>query len=213
MSSKPLLVLQYSDANTMPLLQLTHGYHKKFSENCGYDYIIETNPVDPNKHPFWQKPLLLQKYQRLGYGRIVWLDTDTLWLGEPLEPFENSVHEKIGMVKCWHYEPNLDHHNAGVIYINDFILPFIQEWLDEPDDGNPNGDNWAMKKLVDRNRVPGLVTLGYKWNSFMQFPAYRHKGFPFYPPRVAAWHGCHNVANRARLMSEYINQNLTILEP
>jgi hypothetical protein len=194
-----MIVVQYSDISNDPLLCLTEAYHRQFCKLHDYEYRLITKPIDPNRHVFWQKPLVFQKLQQEGHSNIVWLDTDALWLGEPLTP----TFHRIGATLCWHYENRDHHHNVGVFYINDFIFDILDKWLAEPDDGHPWADNWAFKKLVDRNEIQ-VTTLGPEWNSFMYYPIYRYNG----TPKVAAWHGNHKGHNKFKLMSEYIQRNL-----
>lgn len=190
-----MIVVQYSDIPNDPLLSLTEEYHRKFCKLHNYEYRLITKPIDPSKHCYWQKPLTFQKLIQEGHKDIVWLDTDTFWLGEPLTPTFN----RIGAILCWHQESRGHHHNVGVLYVNDDITDILDLWLSEPDDGHPWGDNYAFKKLVDKGLIQ-VTTIGYEWNSFMYHPIYRCNG----TPKVAAWHGSHKGFNKYESMSKYL---------
>lgn len=192
-----MIVVQYSDIPDDPLLSLTERHHRRFCKRHGYEYRLITKPIDPSMHVYWQKPLVIRYLLCNGHKDIVWLDTDAFWLGEPLNP----TFDRIGAVLCWHQESRDHHHNVGVLYVNDDISDIIDLWLSEPDDNHPWRDNYAFKKLVDRNAI-SVTTLGYKWNSFMYYPIYRFDGVP----KVAAWHGNHAWLHKLQFMREYVDK-------
>lgn len=190
-----MIIVQYSDVPNCPLLAATKEWHSKQAKKRGYEFLVVTEPLDRSRHSFWQKPLLLRQVLRDGHKDVVWLDSDALWLGDELNP-EIDV---IGATLCFHPEPFYNHHNAGVLYMKSSFLDLIDQWIDEPDDGHIWGDNWALKKLVDRGVVP-MTTLDAKWNSFEHYPAHRSEALP----KVAAWHGY--PGDRAQRMSDFIRQ-------
>lgn len=176
-------VIQYAGGYYTTLLSQTFALHHSRCLQLRYSYLVSTIPWT-DRHPVWEKCALILSAARKGYEHIIWLDSDTLWEGEPF-PFPETM---FGLT--WHDQPTPGyppHYNAGVMYINNTngqAEEAIQLWWDTPNDNLPQWmDQTSLNNMLET--FPDWVTkLDHRWNSVEHIPAYRSDN-----PAVRAWHG------------------------
>lgn len=176
-------VLQFGCYAYTKLIDTSYLHHFRKCLDHGYELIVETEPLLPNKRPSWEKVRMIRDALHNGFDKIIWLDADALWLNGELHNV-NDTHP-FGMT--WHRNPSYgDHFNCGVMYINNTptTVEFVERWHEEPDIPNhPWQDQLAFIKL--RNQYPDLIKkLGHTWNSVVGF-----EGHNVPDPNVIAWHG------------------------
>jgi hypothetical protein len=120
-----------------------------------------------------------------GYERIVWLDADTLWLGEPIETGQEAP---LGMT--FHLDEEYHHYNSGVIvaHASDKLELFLREWIDSSDENHKWWEQHPMNRLIEKS--PGIAeAIGHEWNSLDYSEANRSD-----LPKIVAWHGRPDLA-------------------
>lgn len=164
-------------------------HHSKMARRLGYDYEWTDKMV---VHPFWMKAYMILAALEAGFDRIVWLDADAVWLGEPLEPefdtvFGLTYHEGFGA-----YE---HHFNAGVIYVNNEggrALEVVNSWF------LARHHTFNDQAVLNQRFRDEITHLDHCWNASAWIEHYASA-----EPRVLAWHGC---PDRITHMLAYLKQ-------
>lgn len=165
--------------------------HKRFADihGYGYEYDVTSNVV----HPFWMKAKMIGDAIAEGYERIVWLDTDAIWLGAPLDVEFPTVFGMTYQVSYCSYD---SHFNAGVIFVNNTnnqaAVP-VAEWFSQ------RVHTFHDQDVLNANHRHQITQLDHAWNSSAWIDFYRSQS-----PRIIAWHG---APNRLAKMRQYIEAN------
>lgn len=86
---------------------------RNYCEKHGYDFIYGTENMDPSRHIYWSKILLmLDVMENSSYKWVVWLDADTLIMNPDI-PLEDLIDENINF--CIGYDWNGV--NSGVFFV------------------------------------------------------------------------------------------------
>lgn len=158
--------------------------HRRFATHHGYAYEVDTSVQA--FHPFWMKAYMMLKALDDGFDRVVWLDTDAIWLGSQLNPEFPTVFGATYHETYWH--PN--YFNAGVLYINGRApqaKAVVQSWFDE------RVNHFNDQEVLNANLREHITPLGWEWNCHIWIPHYRVNN-----PKVVAWHGCPDRINTMR---------------
>jgi hypothetical protein len=117
---------------------------------------------------------------KMGYERIVWIDADAFWLGEPIETGQKAP---FGMT--FHHGWPYNHYNAGVIVVEpDERTPeFLCEWIASDDEGHQWWEQHPMNQLL-KSRPTMVYPLGHEWNSVEHSDCHKSRD-----PKIVAWHG------------------------
>jgi len=171
------------------LRETVEPIHRCFADRHGYGYEIDTGVYE--FHPFWMKAYMMLQAIREGFERVVWLDTDAIWLGEPLEPQFDTVFGATYHQTYWH--PN--YFNAGVLYVNvnHQAERVVQSWFDE------RVNHFNDQEVLNANLPEHITPIGWEWNCHQWIPHYRVAN-----PKVVAWHGC---PDRIATMRRYLSSN------
>lgn len=174
------IVLQNATEGYKRLLQLTAEHHYRHAARLDYSLMLTHRHRRPDRHVSWEKVFMFQDAIRQGYERIVWLDADTLWLGDPIETGQTAP---LGM--AWHTGDVYDHYNAGVmvLHVNKAVADFVDEWAETDDEGHKWWEQHPMNSII--RRTPEIACpIGYEWNSVQPFWNLRCDN-----PKIVAWHG------------------------
>ncbi len=150
--------------------------HTRFCAIHGYKYEVEYS--DRGIHPWWMKAYMMLIAIEEGFDRVVWLDADVVWLGEPLDPKFETVFGATYHEMFWH----ANHFNAGVLYVNcENAKPVIESWFAE------RVNNFNDQEVLNANLKQHVTAIGMEWNCQIWIPHYSVPN-----PKVVAWHGCPN---------------------
>lgn len=165
--------------------------HQKLAAQNGYEFEYDITTKDV--HPFWMKAFMIQKALADGFEFVVWLDSDVIWLGEPLDVEFQTV---FGMTYHVGYGAYDNHFNAGVIYVNNQNGQAVK----------PIADWYAQRiytchdqDVLNANHTHQITKLDHAWNSSIWIEHYSSPN-----PKIIAWHGC---PNRIHKMEEYIKEH------
>ena len=174
------IILQNATEGYKRLLLLTAEHHYRHAARLNYSILFTHQHRNPERHVSWEKVYMFRDAIRQGYERIVWLDADTLWLGDPIETGQTAP---LGM--AWHQGDEYDHYNAGVmvLQVGDKLSSFIDEWIASEDGGHKWWEQHPMNMLI-RQKPELACPIGAEWNSVQPFPHLRADN-----PKIVAWHG------------------------
>lgn len=164
--------------------------HTRFAERLGYTFKFEVNNRDV--HPFWMKAHMITEAIEEGFDRVVWLDSDAIWLGDPIDMLLPTV---FGMTYHDGFGAYDSHFNAGVIYVNNrdgMARETVAHWYAE------RVNTFHDQNVLNANHLDQITHLGHEWNSSEWISHYSAKN-----PKVVAWHGC---PDRIAHMMAYIDR-------
>lgn len=163
--------------------------HRKFAEGIGYEYEVNTSTPPSVIHPFWMKARMMLDAIHQGFDKIVWLDTDVVWMGEALDPQFDKVFGATYHESFWH--PN--YFNAGVLYVNcnSQAESVVKAWFDQ------RVHNFNDQEVLNANLREHISPIGWEWNCHIWIPHYTVPN-----PKVVAWHGCPDRIRKIRAFIE-----------
>lgn len=157
--------------------------HTQFAKQLGYTFKFEVNNC--NVHPFWMKAHMITEAINEGFDRVVWLDSDAIWLGDPIDMSLTTVFGMTYHDGCGAYE---SHFNAGVLYVNNhngMAYKSVAKWYAE------RVNTFHDQNVLNTNHLEEITRLGHEWNSSEWIAHYSAPN-----PKVVAWHGCPNRIER-----------------
>jgi len=189
-----LALCQYAEGQSRDQLAVTREIHQSSCDRFGYTYVCPQHLAVPKGiDPHWKKAYMLRQAAKQGFDKLVWLDADTLWLGEqPLEP------EDIDLVGVGLYDHTNGSFNTGAIYLNTRhpqAVQFLDDWIASPVIGHIHHDQAGFNKLVGDGKYRPNELLKI-WNFPLHAPMHGRR------PIVIAWHGYGD--NRAWKMQQYL---------
>jgi len=175
-------LLQQGREDYWPCLDLVAPLHQDFADRHRMQYVVHREPMLPDYPGHWDSvPLLLDLVQREDTGMVLWLDADTLIVGDG-DPRDVLRGYDIAMAR--HPGPP-EHYNCGVLMLQagEDIAAWLQAVLDRAPGTYPWYQQTIMNDLLTAPEWEGRVkTLPHEWNSTVVL---RH------PERciIRAWHG------------------------
>lgn len=113
------LLIQQGSGIYGTMLDLTHERHAAFAQRHGLCFWNIRGDVQFERHPAWNKIILIQMGLALGFDQVIWLDADTLIVDSEKDPREVLPPDaSLGMCRHpipWQEQPW--HHNSGVIFV------------------------------------------------------------------------------------------------
>ena len=175
-------LLQSARGDYVPMLDLTAERHAAFAERHSLELIVHRGAVLPDWNGTWDSvPLMLELVRRPDTGLVMYLDADTLIVGDgdPREALGECV---IGMTR--HPGPP-EHYNCGMMLVRAGaqVATVLQRMLDNGPGEYPWWEQTILNKLLTEPEWTGQVkTLPHEWNSTVVLT---------HPERciVRAWHG------------------------
>lgn len=204
--SQETILIQAASGEHKKLLNLTREAHQSYCERHRIEYRPCFFKDGLDRHPMWEKVDLIAEALREGYGKVIWLDADTLIVDQSVDISEGVPDRNIGATfhrldwdelgvgdLCY------DHFCCGALYVpnTEAVREFVQAWWETPDDDHPWHDQHAFNKLLERldedvTDVPVSV-IDYKWNSIVPY-------FVADDLVVKAWHGHKQLPERYECM-------------
>ncbi len=184
------VLLQAGSNLHRPLLEWSEPRHRAYCERWGFDYRPEYEPQQTERHPVWDKVLLIQAALRAGYRTVVWLDADAL-IVDPATDLRTALRWDLGLVD----HPGPPYHlNAGAIYLRN--EPWLHELFGRVWDlqrEHPWQEQQILNELLEARNWSGVEVLHARWNSTIGVNE---------TPRavVQAWHGPLSPEERLALM-------------
>lgn len=179
-------------------LDLTEQIHRNFARRYGLTFISHRGAVLPDWYGTWDSvPLMLDLVQREDTGLVLWLDADTLIVGDA-DPREILGECLIGMSR--HPGPP-EHYNCGVLFLK--ACGQVSSLLQRILNNGPGEPTWyqqaIINELLTEPQWSGKIkTLPHEWNSTVVL---RH------PEQciIRAWHGSKGGREgRSELIAEEI---------
>jgi len=175
-------LLQQGREEYWPCLDLVAPAHQAYADRHGLRYVVHKGPVLPDWTGHWDSiPLMLDLANDIGTGLIVWLDADTLIVGDA-DPRVVMAGYDVGMAR--HPGPP-EHYNCGVLMLR--AGPDTVDWLERILAAGPGVFPWYQQDFMNaylaEPQWDGRVkTLPTEWNSTVTLG---------HPEKcvIRAWHG------------------------
>ncbi|HVK58548.1 MAG TPA: glycosyltransferase family 9 protein [Candidatus Kapabacteria bacterium] len=179
------LIIQQGSGFHSKMLDLTHQRHSAYAESHAFTFWSVRGDVQQDRHPSWNKVVLIQMGLAAGFDFIVWLDADTV-IVKTGEDLRNALPSNGSIGMCKHPLPLGEqpwHFNAGVIFLR--RTEIARRFIDKVWDQGPPNHVWheqlRMNELSQQN--PGLVQqVDDIWNS-------TENANSTADPVIRAWHG------------------------
>jgi len=175
-------LLQSACEAYIPMLDLTAERHAAFAKRHGMEFISNRCAVLPDWNGNWDSvPLTLDLVKRDDTGLVMYLDADTLIVGDG-DPRDALGDYLIGMTR--HPGPP-EHYNCGMMLVKacEQVAVLFERMLDNGPGEYPWWEQTILNKLLTEPQWTGKVkTLPHEWNSTVVLK---------HPERciVRAWHG------------------------
>jgi hypothetical protein len=182
---KPTVLIQQASGWHVRLLDLSESRHRAYADRHGITLWSVRGPVQAERHPYWDKVVLIRRALAMGFELVVWLDADTL-IVHPQTDLRSALGDgpPIGMcrhVVRWGKRPW--HYNAGVIFVRNCTLArrFFQEAWEAGPTRDGGQDQTRINEVAGR-RPEAVQTLSDAWNCTVGV-----NGCP--SPVIQSWHG------------------------
>ena len=198
------LLLQHGRGEHELLMKAVKGNHESYCRSHKIDYIASWECLQWERHPIWDKIVLIREALQKYYDLIVWLDSDCLIICPDVDIREAlSGDTWIGM--CEHERPDLPWHlNAGAIWIRNTkeARSFFEEvWKRDYEEGWY--DQQPINDILQENNFQGVKILDPVWNSCDAVN-------PVPDPIVKAWHNMGTPEQRLTQMKPYLLQTTNV---
>ena len=194
-------LLQSARSDYHPHLDLVAPVHRAYCKRHGFEYVVRTNAPHMGSWGGWDKlPLLIDLVCRPDAGMVIWLDADTLAVGDA-DPRDALGDALIGMTRHkGRTTPTTL--NCGVMMLR--ACQPVFDWLVEVLSRQPGVYPWyeqdIMNELLERDEWAGkVVDLPHIWNSTVCL------GHP-QECEIRAWHGGGPPAQRLEPMRAEIER-------
>lgn len=184
------VLVQAGSNQHRPLLEFAFPRHAEYCARWGFDYRAEYEPQQTERHPVWDKIVLLRAALEAGYPYVVWLDADAL-IVDPTTDLRLALRWDLGM--CDHPGPPY-HLNAGAIYLRN--EPWVRELFQrvwELHREHPWQEQQVLNELLEARRWAGVEVLHARWNSTVGVNEVA-------AAVVRAWHGPQDPQERLQAM-------------
>ena len=155
-------LLQTARGEYQPMLHLTRRIHAEYAQRHNMAYIAHTGAMLPEWTGHWDMiPLLLYLVRRPETGLVLWLDADTLIIGDS-DPREELGDCTIGMTR--HIGPP-EHYNCGVLIVR--ACREVNAWLETVLVLGPGKYPWYQQDIMNAHigMIDKVATLPHEWNS------------------------------------------------
>ncbi len=142
---------------------------KRYCQKHGYDFIYLEEPLDPDRHPAWQKILLCQKALSTNkYKWVFWSDADSLFMNFAIK-LEELIDENYNFIVC----EEGDFVNTGQFFIKNcrWSSSFLRAVYAQKEFINDHGwwEQRAVVKLLEKTsrfKLPTKIVPNRLFNSF-----------------------------------------------